>query len=76
VIPGLLNTVQARLKNGPASAHTLARFCDLRLGLMERLLEGHRKQRKLRKVAGRYALPRNPYSPAGRIVIRGYRWGA
>lgn len=75
LIPGLFETVAARLRNGPASASTLARFCDLRLPFMQRMLDGYCRAHKLRRQVNLYALPPNPYSPAGRITIPQYRWG-
>lgn len=73
-IPSLFETVRARLRLGPATALSLARWCNLHIAFMTRMLEAWRRERKLRCVAGRYELPRGPFEIAGRISVRGYRW--
>lgn len=73
---GLFDTVTARLRIGPATALSLARWCNLRTPFMERMLEAWRRERRIRKVVNRYALPFNPLSPAHKVIVgRGYRWG-
>jgi hypothetical protein len=75
-IPGLYDTIAARLRNGPATAHSVARYCDLPLCLTERFLDAYERAGKLRKVVTRYALPEQPYTPARRITIPQFRWGS
>lgn len=75
-IPGLFETIATRLRNGPATAHSIARYCDLPTCLTERFLCGYERDGRVRKVLNRYALPERPYTPARRITIPQYRWGS
>lgn len=73
--PSLTATILRRLSRGPASAQSLARWCEISIHLMRRLLDAMVREGTIRCVAGRYALPVNELSPAARITLgRGARW--
>lgn len=74
----MIERILARLARGPASESDLGRFCDLTPArkvrpLICRLL---RDGAIARAPGDRFALPPNPLSPAARITVPGYRWGA
>lgn len=80
--PSLTGTVFERLRLGPATAFSLARWCELRLCLMEPILEGLRRARRICKVGTRYMLPFTRIYPRIRNIAppvrigRGSRWAA
>lgn len=73
--PALTDTVLRRLRRGPASAMSLAGWCDLRTPFMRRMLDGMVRDGTIRRHVTLYALPTNPLSPAAPITIgRRMRW--
>ncbi len=65
-----------RLSRGPATEGSLARWLDMpQARFVRRYLQHLLEQREIRRVGEKYALPFNPLSPAGPVVIgRGFRW--
>lgn len=78
--PSLSGTILARLRRGPATAFSLARWCELRLCLMEPVLEAMKRERRICKVGTRYMLPFTRIYPKFRNIAppmrigRGSRW--
>ena len=73
----LQRQILSRLRRGPADEDVLARYCDLpRARHVRPFLEQLVGAGKIRRDGERYALPLNPLSPAGSIVIPQFRWGS